>query len=162
MTEIATIGAALGAGALARDAMDKSEEDIYDVLCRIRDDIRAIKEYNERQREQTPYIAELYSSFVGSAIQPGKIIFTPASSFSIKHIYIFSQNNADMTLKMGTRGPIIFVGLQQRLDLPYHLNGGQDMSLELGPATTDAVFRALVVGYYEHNRVGPQKVIGTD
>lgn len=157
-------GGVMNVGAnLLTDGASGSDDKVYDTLCQISRDLQALRTYSDRERDRTPYIAELIANFTAGVLDTATlVVFNPASSFNIDKILLTVDTACELVLQMGTRGPAILVNpaaSPSPVPLPYHLNGGQTFQIGLIGATTVKV-RAFVVGWYEQNRLGPVRTLG--
>jgi hypothetical protein len=146
----------VGANMLTDKAGKTDDGDLYSILCSIDERLAHLCALNTRQRELTPYVAELYSSFTAGVLDPGQIEFRPASNFNVQRIILTSSVPCLVVLQMSesrTAGPLIDLPCYAPLELPYHINGGERLRLGLVGNTTVLV-HGFVVGYMEANRLG--------
>ena len=146
--------------------VEPDDHDIYDRLCDIANSLKAITTYNDRERQQSPYIAELMCQFnAGATVAGTRVDFLPHSSFLVETIILQATvNPTTLELRMGTRGPqfIVAGGGTPPLPLKYHLNAGQSVSIQDPTGAATVIVRGFLIGWYEHNRLGPVTVLGAD
>ena len=137
--------------------------DVIDLLQSIDKRLEALQAYAQRERERTPFIIEIGVTLTAGARSLAQD-FNPPSSYNNEWLILTTSANAAIKLLMGTRGPTLNLSatFPNVLPLPYHFNGGTQVSIVDAGGAATATISGFLVGWLEQNRMGPIRVTGTD